>query len=98
METRSADYYKQYCRVKNKIRKSTRINRNKFEENISGQTKTDPKRIWMYVRSNLKVIDAIGAVLKNGQTNETTHNDIEKAEVLSIFSMFLQWKITASQK
>ena len=36
-------------------------------------------------RSNMKVKEGIGALLRNDQTDETTNNDVEKAEVLSNF-------------
>ena len=87
METRSCKKYKEYTRLRNKVKSITRRAQRDVEKDIAQQVKENPKKFWNYVKSRTKVKGRIPDLYKNGknQIPGMAETDKEKAEVLSAF-------------
>ena len=69
--------------MRNKVRKITRTNASKQEEEIASKVKSNPKVFWNRVNSKLKLTETIPTLnLKDGTCAMT---DIDKEEALSGF-------------
>ena len=80
---RTQSAYEYYCKLRNKVRKITRINALKHEEEISNKVKSNPKVFWNHVNSKLKPTERIPTLNLTDGTCATT--DTDKAEALSRF-------------
>ena len=87
MHGRDEKIYKEYCRVRNQIRRLTRKATKNFEKNIAGQAKSNPKKFWNYVNNKTKVRSAIPDLITRDDQNieSLTNGDQEKAEALAEF-------------
>ena len=75
--------YEIYCKMRNEVRKITRINALKHEEANASKVKSNPKVFWNHVNSKLKLTETIPTLnLKAGTCAMT---DTDKAEALSGF-------------
>ena len=87
METRDPAKYKEYTRQRNKVRTMTRKLQRDLEKEISRTAKENPKKFWGYVKSKMKTKTGIADLIKkkDGNHEELTKTDQEKAEVLADF-------------
>ena len=87
IRSKTEETQREYRRVTNKLRKTTRNLRKNFESSLAKESKTNPKVIWKYVKSKSKTKDTIGDLYKqpNDKTSVKVDTDREKAEVLSSF-------------
>ena len=83
METKEANKYLEYCKIRNKVRQITRQIRKQFESRIAQKVRTNPKAFWAYVKSKTKAKPGIPDLTST--RGQRTQNDQEKAEVLSEF-------------
>lgn len=77
-----ADYIK-YCEIRNKVTRSVRFAKKKFERGISMEVKDNPKSFWKFVRSKTKMKSGVGD-LKN-HSGEWITGDKDKADELNSF-------------
>lgn len=75
--------YLDYCQVRNKVSRSVRYAKRKFERGISLEAKENPKSFWKFVKSKTKTRSGIGD-LKN-HSGEWISDDHEKANELNTF-------------
>jgi hypothetical protein len=54
METGDQEKFKEYCKIRNKVRAITRTHRKSYEKNFACQSKVNPKHIWKYINSRTK--------------------------------------------
>ena len=87
IETRDPDKYKEYTRQRNKVKSLSRKAHKKIETNICNNAKHNPKLFWGYVKNRTKSFPKVSDLVKSpdGDTEELTENDKEKAEVLASF-------------
>ena len=86
IETRDQKKYRDYTKLRNKVRAMTRKLQKDKERNISSNIKTNPKKFWSYVNNRLKTSNTIPAlVTKMTEDNLEilTNSNKEKSEVLS---------------
>ena len=81
-----------YCRVRNKVRKETRLARKLMEENVTKEAKANPKKVFGYMNSKSKVKPGIGKIHKDPDdpTSELTDDDQEKANIFSKYFIKVQ--------
>ena len=91
LETRDGEKYKEYAKLRNKVRAETRKAKRELEREIALHAKSDPKKFWHYATAKSKVKDRISELYKNDR-RETAQTDEEKAEILANFftSVFTQ--------
>ena len=75
--------YLHYCQIRNKVSRSVRYAKRKFERGISLEAKENPKSFWKFVNSKMKTRSGIGD-LKN-ENGEWISDDHEKANELNSF-------------
>ena len=83
LKTKLSEDYKKYTKQRNITTKKIRAARRAFEENIVVDLKQEPKKLFKYVRSQLKVKAVVNSLVNEaGQLTETNQ---EAAEVLKNF-------------
>ena len=75
--------YLDYCKIRNKVSRSVRYAKRKYERGISLEAKENPKSFWKFVKSKTKTRSGIGD-LKN-DSGEWISDDHEKANELNSF-------------
>ena len=90
MKSRSENDYRTYASIRNKTKNVIRKAAVEFEKNIASQAKTDPKKFFKYVSSQVKTRPSIGDLRKKDGTY--TETDEDRAELLndyfsSVFTM-----------
>jgi len=83
IETRSVDSHREYKKVRNEVRRQTRLVERKVQCEVAKQCKSNPKKFWKYVNSKSKSITRIGDV-KTVDANgivSVVNNDGDKANV-----------------
>ena len=75
--------YLEYCKIRNKVSRSVRYAKRKYERGISLEAKENPKSFWKFVKSKTKTRSGIGD-LKN-DSGEWISDDHEKANELNSF-------------
>ena len=75
--------YLDYCQVRNKVSRSVRFAKRKFERGISLVAKVNPKSFWKFVKSKSKTRSGIGDLKNNSR--EWISDDHEKANELNTF-------------
>ena len=87
LETRQADKYRSYCKIRNKVRKLSKESQIEKEKEIANSVNENPKKFWNYTKSKTKVKPGISDLEYTDGNGEkkTTIDDSEKAEVLSDF-------------
>jgi hypothetical protein len=83
METRSATKYREYTKLRNKVKSLTRKARKRQEDKVVSEVKENPKSFWQHVKKTTKSREKIPDLQKAATGNEKTSSDTEKAEVLS---------------
>ena len=81
--SRNREHYLEYCRIRNKVTRSVRYAKRRFERGISLEVKENPKSFWKFVRSKTQSRTGI-CDLKN-ENGEWITNDKDKANELNDF-------------
>ena len=72
-----------YTRARNKVSQLMRKATRKFERNVAGASKTNPKSFWAYVRRRMKTKSGIAPLLEdNNDKSSLKFSDDEKARIL----------------
>ena len=83
ISTHDQSVYKEFCTVRNQVRRITRKAQKLHEQNISKYVKSNPKKFWSYVRSKTKYKPGIPELQKSMENpNIMTTSDKEKADTL----------------
>ena len=72
-----------YCQVRNKVSRSVRFAKRKFERGISLEAKVNPKSFWKFVKSKSKTRSRIGDLQNN--SGEWISDEHEKANEFNSF-------------
>ena len=83
-----------YSKLRNKIRKNTRIARKAYESSIASNVKEHPKVVFRYMNSKTKLRPGIGKLCTDPSdpSSKTTDIDEEKANILSKYFASVQTK------
>ena len=81
-ETKQAGKLGKWKQQRNKVNKLIKEAEEKLELDIAKDCKTNPKKLWKYIKSNTKVKTAISP-LHNRNTGKLTTNEKEQADVLA---------------
>ena len=85
METRSPTVYRNYCKIRNKVKNMIKYTRKQKEKCISGNIEKNPKAFWKYTKSKTKsnsTISSLHANPKDSSSNQID-NRKEKANILN---------------
>ena len=89
METKEGEKHREYCKLRNQVRKLTRKAKYEHERNIADEAKANPKRFWQYTKSKTKTRPGVADLRLDmdgsDQKENMTANDKEKASVLNNF-------------
>ena len=87
IETRDGERYKEYCKLRNKVKSLTRKAVKNKEIEIAKDVKNNPKKFWQYTKSKIKTRIGISDLIMNKENGvETlTNSDKDKANTLSDF-------------
>lgn len=86
IETNDQNKLKEYKKIRNQVRNTTRRMRKQVEQNIALDIKKNPKKFWRYVNSKSKSQDTIPDLkLNTNSTDSIATTDKEKAQALSDF-------------
>ena len=85
METRSPTVYRNYCKIKNKVKNMIKYTRKQKEKCISGNIKNNPKAFWKYTKSKIKSNSTISSLHANPKDSSSNliDNSKEKANILN---------------
>ena len=81
-ETKAKCKQVRWKKQRNKVSRLIKEAEIKFETDVANEAKTNPKKLWKYIKSKTKVKSGIAPLL-NRKTKKLTVNDQEKAEVLA---------------
>ena len=65
METRSSLIYRNYCRMRNKVKNMIKYSRKQKEKQISGNIKKNPKAFLKYTSSKTKTSSTVSSLHMN---------------------------------
>ena len=84
--------WKDYCKVRNKVRSLTRAARKDFEQRIAKESKENPKKVFAYINSKVKTRQGVGDICIDPEDpkSNVTDNDQEKANIFSKFFSSVQ--------
>ena len=83
-KTKDKKYLNEYKRVRNLVRKESRMITQKFQTNIAKTCKSNPKKFWQHVRSKTSSSSGIGDIkVPDGNGFKIISEDVEKAQVFS---------------
>ena len=87
METREGNYYTEYGRARNQVRKLTRRMQKQFEIKLAIEATSNPKAVWKYINSKTKYLEGVSDmnIYLNDPKSRLTHSDRQKADVLGHF-------------
>lgn len=77
----SRDDYLHYCQIRNELRNLTRRLRSNYENKLVSRAKENPRQLWKYINSQLKVHPSIDSI--RNPDNTISHSDGEKCESLN---------------
>ncbi len=85
METKLSKTYREYCKVRNKVKNMLKFFRKQKERNISKNIKNNPKAFWKYIKSKTSVKSCINSLYTDpcDKNSLTTDNCKEKAIILN---------------
>ena len=91
VRTRETQEYKAYVSQRNLTTHMIRKAKREYEAMLVGKMKTEPQKLYKYIRSQLKVRAMVGPLEKK-KTGNLTENDTEVAEALNAFfeSVFVE--------
>ena len=84
--------WKDFCKVRNKVRSLTRAARKEFEQKIAKESKDNPKKVYAYINSKVKTRQGVGDICTDPEDpkSKVTDNDQEKANIFSKFFSSVQ--------
>jgi hypothetical protein len=82
LKTRDGEVYSEYCKVRNQIRRLTRSSTKQYEQGISDEAKTNPKKICRYVQTKTKTSVSVPDLYTHDE-KDTIGSDKENADVLA---------------
>ncbi len=85
ISSKDSDTYKDYCRLRNHIRKLTKLARRNKESDIAKEAKYNPQKFWSFVNNKLYTKPSIPNLYNSSNETTLTEDDEEKANVLSDF-------------
>jgi len=92
LETKDVKVYKEYCRVRNQVRRLTRKAVKQREKKIASLVKENSKVFWKYISRKTKMQSRIPDLYNSENESSKTKSETEKAEVLGKFfsSVFIK--------
>ena len=86
------ELWKDYCKVRNKVRSMSRAARKNFEQKIANESKDNPKKVFAYMNSKVKTRQGIGDISTDPDDPKSAlaKNDQEKANIFSKFFSSVQ--------
>ena len=69
MQCRTSENYREYCTLRNKVRKLTKAARKAQEKEIAAESKSNPKKFWSYVNNKTKTRPGVANLYKSNSTN-----------------------------
>lgn len=69
MKNRQNDTYKEFCKIRNKVRNITRKQQKQFETNLALKSKSNPKAVWKYIKSKTQVTSDIPDLITYNNNN-----------------------------
>ena len=83
----NTEVYRDYCKIRNRIRKETRNKKKCHEQRIASQVATNPKCFWAYANSRTKCREDIPNLFRNNDpaSSHFTSNEQEKVNLLGDF-------------
>ena len=87
MESGNQSHYKQFCKHRNKVKKLSKANRKQYERKLASQAKTNPKAIYKYINSRLKIQKEITEVHIDCDSTDSELTDNKKI-IVDIFVVF----------
>jgi len=100
IETRNPHIHKEYKKLRNEVRKQTRLIERKEQSEVAKQCKSNPKKFWKYVSSKSKSQTTIGDINKAGSNGlvSVVNADEDKANVFggTSTSVLGQWSLRSS--
>ena len=84
-KTGNESVHKEYCQVRNQIRRLTRNAQKNKEKMLAEEIKINPKKFWKHVGNKTKSKFGIPNLVCTGVKTGVTTNDKEKADVLAEF-------------
>ena len=85
LKDNNPDTHKEYCRIRNKVRKKTRQAKKRYESSIVNSIKTNPKAFWRYAQQTNKTKVGIPTLDRGDDSHNKAETDEEKAETLASF-------------
>ncbi len=87
METKLEKTYKEYCKVRNKVKNMITYFRKQKEKNISVNIKSNPKAFWSYIKGKTNSKSCIAGlhVSPTDENSGITDNDETKANILNTY-------------
>ena len=95
IRSKSSDDYISYCQVRNELRNLTRHLRTNYENKLVSGAKENPRQLWKYINSQLKVRPSLDSL--RGPNDTVIHSDYEKCELLNNYfaSVFTREDLTS---
>ena len=89
LKTKETQKYKEYCRVRNQVKRITRKAKTSYEKDIASNVKSNPKKFWSYANRKTSYKQStshlqIGVCTDEGKSILTT-SDHEKVQASSNF-------------
>jgi len=81
IHSKSRNDYNNYSQVRNELRNLTRQLRSNYENKLVSGAKENPKTLWKYINSQLKVHPSIDSL--HGPDNTVLNSDSDKCELLN---------------
>lgn len=83
METRTAEKYREYTKIRNKVKRVVKNSVKEHEKHLAQNVKSNPKCFWGYVKKRTQLKEKIPNLLKDD--DQLTTSDKEKAMALNKF-------------
>ena len=90
METGNSSHHKKFCRLRNKVKHLSKINRKQFEHTLAISAKENPKAIWKYINSRLKINKEITEIHIDFNCIESNLLE-DMSDITNIFLQFSLW-------
>ena len=87
MASGNQSHYKQFCKHRNKVKKLSMANRKQYERKLASQAKTNPKAIYKYINSRLKIQKEITEVHIDCDSTDSELTDNKKI-IVDIFAKY----------
>jgi len=83
MQSKDGQIYKEYCRIRNQVRRLTRKAAKQQEKEIASKAKSNSKAFWRFINSRNKLRSSVpDLVIDEKHPEHTATKDVDKANVL----------------